>query len=73
MNLPTIDVTQEQADQIIAAFGGEQNYLAWLTSSVNSFVLSVEGNNLRSTRDEEIAQELEAIAQSLPEVPGVGE
>jgi hypothetical protein len=45
--LPTLDVTQPQADRIIAAFGATQaeavaNYRVWLKASVIDEVLSRE-------------------------------
>jgi hypothetical protein len=58
--MPTIDVTQAQADRALAAFGSVANYKRWLADSVRDFVVNKERQaiNLRheQQRQAEIAQ-----------------
>lgn len=41
-DLPTLTVTQEQADRMIAAYGSVANYRAWLKQKIVAFVLDYE-------------------------------
>ena len=58
--MPTIDVTQVQADRALAAFGSVANYKRWLADSVRDYVVNKEraAINLRheTQRQAEIAQ-----------------
>ena len=40
--LPTLTVTQEQADRAVAAWGSVAAYKAWLAASVRAYVLASE-------------------------------
>lgn len=73
-NLPTITVSQAQADRIIAAFGagGTQaeavaRYKEWLRRQVNEFTKQTELLTLR--REHQLAenQKLAEIQDSLPQ------
>ena len=40
--LPTLTVTQAQADRMLASFGSQQAYLDWLKNNIIEFVLNKE-------------------------------
>jgi hypothetical protein len=42
--LPTLTVTDEQANRMLAAWGSAENYSAWLKSEIIEFVLNKEAN-----------------------------
>ena len=58
--MPTIDVTQAQADRALAAYGSVANYKRWLADSVREYVVTKEraAINLRheQARQAEVAQ-----------------
>lgn len=65
-DLPTLTVTQEQADRMLAAFGTVANYRTWLRNNIVSYVQAKELNALRiqHEKDERDAQEAVVIALS---------
>lgn len=48
-DLPTITVTQVQADRMIAAYGSVDNYKAWLKDQIIQYVTMVEDRKLFET------------------------
>lgn len=43
-DLPTLTVTQAQADRLIAVFGDVAAYKAWLREALKGYVLAAEGD-----------------------------
>lgn len=73
-NLPTISVTQNQADRIIAAFGagGTQaeavaRYKEWLRIQVNQYTQETELLQMRRQHQQEEMEKMQEIQGSLPQ------
>lgn len=49
--LPSIEVTQTQADRMLAAYGSIANYKQWLTQSIIDYVLADEERKRREVFD----------------------
>lgn len=61
--LPTIDVTQAQADRLLAAFGSVAEYKAWLRQALVARVSFSESEKVRA----KAMTDLDAVAN--PTVP----
>lgn len=67
-NLPTITVTDAQATRIQNAFGGVEEYKAWLRQSIKEYVVGKEVNVIRS----QLQAQVEAkVAQVDTELNGI--
>ena len=66
VNLPTIDVSQAQADKALAAYGSIPAYKSWLTKAVRDFVIA-DVERIRDAADVTAKQAL--IAATLAELP----
>lgn len=62
-NLPTIEVTQAQADRIIAAYGAVTTYQGWLRQAVRQYVGNIETVRIRQAANDQI----EAIQRKADE------
>ena len=74
-NLPTVTVTQAQADRILEAFGGTVDiavpaYKEWLTKSVRDYVLISVANDLTASRLAAEAVAYQTVMANLPPDPG---
>jgi hypothetical protein len=76
-DLPTLTVTDAQANRILLAFGGQvdeagaaltpvQAYRRWLRESVRNHVLLVEGQKLDQQHNEAKRTALERLRGELP-------
>ena len=75
--LPTVTVTQAQADRILVAFGGTIEvavpaYKDWLTSQVRSYVLANTAQVLAEARADAEALTYAAVLADLPPEPPPG-
>ena len=59
--LPTITVTDAQAQRMLAAYGSVDNYKKWLTKQIIEFVIRTEQFAIQ----QEAAQEQAALANTL--------
>lgn len=50
--LPTIEVTQAQADRVLAAYGSVANYRAWLRRGVVDYVVQFEMEAFRASQQQ---------------------
>lgn len=64
-NLPTVSVTQEQADRILAAFGSVASYTDWLKRQVRDAVLTIEDRKDRAVFEAERQAKDVAARQAL--------
>ena len=71
-DLPTLTVTQAHFDRLVAAFPGATpaekavSYKAWLTNGLIDFVQAVEASRIDEAANTAKAQQLAALAASLP-------
>jgi hypothetical protein len=67
-NLPTLTVTQAQADRLLAAFGSAANYKAWLRETVILYVTQKEAqtsvNSVYQKQSDDAAQLTTDLASS---------
>lgn len=63
--LPTIEVTQTQADRMLAAYGSVENYKKWLKNQIVLFVTDKELNENRAAMEAQLLAEHEANKASL--------
>lgn len=75
--LPTVTVTQAQADRIVGAFGADQaeavaNYKVWLTRQVRDYVLDHTRRVLADARAASEAAEFATVLADLPPEPPLG-
>lgn len=63
--LPTITVTQAQADRMIAAFGSSAEYTKWLKENIVEFVLNKEAVDRQRTWMEQETAKREADRTAL--------
>lgn len=67
-DLPTLTVTQAQADRCLTAYGTVENYRAWLRSAVRRYVLTSEAADAARVTQAVRAAMLGALADDpLPE------
>lgn len=67
-DLPTLTVTQAQADRCLAAYGTVENYRAWLRAQVRRYVLTSESADAaRVTQDVRAAMLGGTVDDPLPE------
>lgn len=68
-DLPTINVTQAQADRMLAAFGSVPKYKEWLRQQIVNHVLSVEVQGVQ--QEVEVAQRAkrQEVIDALPKPP----
>lgn len=76
-NLPTVAVTQAQADRILVAFGVDQPsaviaYKDWLTRSVRAYVLEHTAKALAASREASETAAFTAVLADLPPEPPIG-
>lgn len=63
--LPTVDVTQAQADRLLAAHGSAANYRRWLVEANKKFVIDYERAAI-NTKYEVLRQaEIDAVGQAM--------
>lgn len=75
--LPTLTVTQAQADRMIAAYGDPgdttaqavEKYKAWLTESIVDYVLRAEARDLHEQHNAALRDALATLRDSLPAPP----
>lgn len=65
INLPTLKVTQEQADRMLAAWGSVEDYRAWLRDSIIEFVVGHEQAGKLQEAERRIHEEGLAIREAL--------
>jgi hypothetical protein len=65
--LPTPDLTDEKAAEVLSAFGGEQSYTEWLTTAIADRIVSAEAQR---QRDEDNRKLNEFIISRRQEVIG---
>lgn len=68
-DLPTLTVTQAQADRILATFGTAAAYRDWLRARVIDAVMAFESRKLDETANNDKATKLKAIRDALPPDP----
>lgn len=66
-NLPTISVTQAQADRILAVFGDVTAYKEWLLQSLIGYVQQSELSKLRETQQQDFDKKRAEVRSSLPD------
>lgn len=71
VTLPTLTVTDDQAQRILAAFGSEADYLRWLTEQVNGVVLTAEARMLDEASNEAKRVALADLEATLPDPEAV--
>lgn len=49
--LPTITVTQAQADRMLAAYGDVATYKRWLADQIRQYVTQIETSRIRQEAD----------------------
>lgn len=64
--IPTLTVTQEQADRVLAAFGTVNAYKQWLAGEIRDYVRTQERLTLMETKRNETKAGLAAIDSSDP-------
>lgn len=69
--LPTLTVTDDQAQRILAAFGSEADYTRWLIEQVNGVVLTVEARMLDEASNEAKRVALADLEATLPDPEAV--
>jgi hypothetical protein len=52
-DLPTITVTQAQADRMLAAYGSVANYRLWLKTTIIQYVTTTEMANLKAQHQQD--------------------
>ena len=69
--LPTLTVTDDQAQRILAAFGSEADYTRRLIEQVNGVVLTVEARMLDEASNEAKRVALADLEATLPDLEAV--
>lgn len=64
-DLPTLTVTQAQADRIVAAFGSVANYRTWLKEAVRDRVRNVEVEKIRAQSEADMKAKSDEVNQYL--------
>ena len=64
-NLPTIFVTDAQADRLLAAFGSVENYKAWLKATLIDYVVEHEDRVARNAWFEQQREKNRTLRQQL--------
>lgn len=67
--LPTLTVTQAQADRMLAAYGSVDAYKEWLRDRIVAHVLQVEARALDEQANATKRQQLATLANSMPQPP----
>jgi hypothetical protein len=75
--LPSVSVTQAQADRIIAAFGDDQAtaiiaYKDWLVKAIRTYVLAHTAHQLAENRAMAESIAYQAVLADLPPDPNPG-
>ena len=73
-NLPSVSVTQPQADRLLLAFGVDQPtavlaYKDWLISSLRTYVIGVEQQKLEAASQTALYAALSTLNADLPPEP----
>lgn len=70
--LPTVTVTQAQADRMLAAYGDVAGYKRWLVESIKTYVVEQEAKKIQDAEYQRSLQfetdrraQLDALAASL--------
>jgi hypothetical protein len=66
-DLPTIQVTQTQADRILAAFGTVTNYKTWLKNTVRDAVINHELEEIRTQAEADLQTRQAEILDMMPD------
>lgn len=56
--LPTFDVTDNQANRMIAVFGSPEAYVEWLKTTIVEYVLAAEEKEIRAQFEEEYQERI---------------
>jgi hypothetical protein len=64
-NLPTLTVTEEQADRLLAVFGSVDAYKEWLKTTLINYVVSQEAAQKMDTIQSEAQADREALFNQI--------
>lgn len=63
--LPTLTVTDEQANRMLAAYGSVDEYTKWLKNSIIDYVISYEAKAMNANFRAQMEQAMEDARASL--------
>lgn len=64
-NLPTLTVTAEQAERLLAVFGDVDGYRAWLKDALKTHVMTQERHRVDRMAQQQREAEIKQIAADL--------
>ncbi len=64
-NLPTLTVTAEQADRLLAIFGDAEAYRAWLKDAIKTYVIAQERHRVFRTEQEDREARIQQMVTDL--------